>query len=199
LALVGVLAAAGLGWWAYSLADPKAEAPPPPTAVGLPEVKPPSPLVSARELALREAVEKSPPHSREHLAAAFDLGVLLVGEHRYDDADKVFKQLEAMPRANKADGLPVSAAALGRFGQAIVLAHQDRWKESVAGFEAAVTAVPGKTRRADVEKLCFDHPAIGQAIAEGVNRNAENMPKGEKLPPAVAWLRTPSALLSGPK
>lgn len=199
LAMLGVVGAAGLGWWAYSLADPKGEAPPPPTAAGLPEVKPPTPLVSAREHALREVVEKSPPHSREHLTAAFDLGVLLVGEHRFDDADKVFKHLEGMTRANKADGLPVSAAALGKFGQAIVLAHQDKWQASNAGFEGAVNAVPAKTRRADVEKLFFDHPAIGQAIAEGVNRNAENMPKGEKLPPLVAWLRTPSAVLSGPK
>jgi len=32
-----------------------------------------------------------------------------------------------------------------------------------------------------------------------VTRNADNSPKGEKQPNAVAWLRSPAGVLGGPK
>ncbi len=194
-----VLAVGAAGWWAATLADAPAISATPSTTVGLPEVRLPN-LVSSRETALREKVEKAPLHTREHLTAGFELGLLLVNERRWEDADKAFKQLETGPRANKPDALPVSPLVLSRLGQAIVLAHQDKWKESDAAFVQAVALIPQKPlQRQAMEKLCFDHPAVGQAIAEAVTRNADNAPKGEKQPSTVAWLRSPVGVLGGPK
>ncbi len=193
-----VLAVGAVGWWAATLAEAPTTAPPT-TTVGLPEVRLPN-LVSSREVALREKVEKAPPHTRDHLTAWFELGLLLVGERRWDDADKAFKQLEAGPRANKPDALPVSPLVLSKLGQGIVLAHQDKWKESDAAFAQAMGMIqPKQQQRQAMEKLCFDHPAVGQAIAEAVTRNADNAPKGEKQPNTVAWLRSPAGVLGGPK
>jgi len=200
-AAVLVLFVGGVGWWAATLAEAPATVTTPTNGVGLPEVRTPTPLVSARETSLRDKVKKAVPHSREHLTAGFDLGLLLVGERRWDEADEAFKQLEAGPKPNKSDGtgLPVSPSALSKFGQAIVLAHQDKWKESDKLFESTLAAIGRPQVKVAMEKLCFDHPTIGQAIAEAVNRNADNTPKTEKQPGTVAWLRTPSGLLGGPK
>lgn len=199
-AAVLVLFAGGVGWWAATLADGPTTTATPASGVGLPEVKTNTLLLSARETALREKVRKGPPHSAEHLTAGFDLGLLLVGERRWDEADEAFKQLEQGPKPNKAEALPVSPAVLSKFGQAIVLAHQDRWKESDRLFESTLNSMGGRPQmKVAMEKLCFDHPAIGQAIAEAVNRNADNTPKTEKQPNSVAWLRTPSGVLGGPK
>jgi serine/threonine protein kinase len=198
-AAVLVLFVGGVGWWVATLADSPITTATPSTAVGLPEVRLPN-LVSSREIALKDKVEKAGLHSREHLTAGFDLGLLLVNEKRWDDADKAFKQLEAGPRPNRPDALPVSPLVLSRLGQAIVLAHQDKWKESDAAFAQAVSLIPQKPQqRQAMEKLCFDHPTIGQAIAEAVTRNADNAPKGEKQPNTVAWLRSPVGVLGGPK
>ncbi len=197
LAAAGVLAVGAGGWLAYSLVVPKSEPPPVPTATGLPEVKLPAPPVSTREATLREKWEKSTAGSADHLAIGFDLGLLLVGERRWDEATGVFTQVEKSKPPKPTD-FPVTAEVLGKLGRAVVLAHQDKWKESNTILEDAVKALP-KDRTTAVQKLCFDHPAVGQAVAEAVNRNADNMPKSEQLPPLVKWLRTPSAVLGGPK
>jgi serine/threonine-protein kinase len=193
-----VLVLAAVGWWLSGLTASQAEQAAPTPAVGLPEVRLPTPLVSSRETALREQMEKATPHSREHLTAVFDLGLLLTAERRWDEAEKLFKGLEFGPKANKADGLPVSPAVLGKLGQAIVFAHQDRPKESIDQFAAAVNGIQKGQMKQAMERLCFDHPAIGQAIAEAVNRDIDNA-KADEVPPTVRWLRTPSSVLSGPK
>ncbi len=194
-----VMAVGAVGWWVATLADTPATAATPSTAVGLPEVRLPT-LVSSREVALEAKARNAPLSSKEHLTAGFELGLLLVNERRWDDADKAFKQLESGPKANKPDALPVSPLVLGKLGLAIVLAHQDKWKESDVAFVHAVSLIPQKQQqRQAMEKLCFDHPAVGQAIAEAVTRNADNAPKGEKQPTAVAWLRSPAGVLGGPK
>jgi eukaryotic-like serine/threonine-protein kinase len=199
-ALILVAFVGGIGWWLATLADTRAEPTTPSSGVGLPEVRLPGPLTSPREAALREKVEKATPHSADHHTAAFELGVLLAGERRWDEAERVFRQLEGGPRVPRADGLPVSAQVLGKFGQGVVLAHQDRAKESNEAIAAAVAAVqPRVQMRAQIEKLFFDHPAVGQAIAEAVNRNIDNTPKGSEVPLTVRWLRTPSSVIAGPK
>jgi serine/threonine-protein kinase len=197
-AAVLVLFAGWVGWWAATRADQRLE-PLPASALGLPEVKLPTPLMSARESVLRDRVKKATPFGRDHLTAAFHLGLLLAGERRWDEADEVFKGLEAGPKTGKADALPVSPMVLSKFGQAMVLAQQDRARESDRKLEEAVNAIPRPQLKGAMEKLCFDHPAIGEAIAEAVTRNADNLPKGEKQPPLVAWLRSPSGVLGGPK
>jgi hypothetical protein len=193
LALVGVPAVGVLGWLLYSLIVPKAEPTATPTAAGLPDVKLPAPPTTTREAALRDRWEKTASGSADHLTTGFDLGLLLVNERRWDDAAAVFAQLEKAKPTKPAD-FPLSPDVLGKFGRAVLLAHQDKWKESNALLEEAVK---GKTT--GVQKVCFDHPAVGPAVAEAVNRNADNMPKGEQLTPLVRWLRTPSGVLGGPK
>jgi serine/threonine-protein kinase len=197
-AVVFVLAAVGVGWWAATQVEPAA-AVPPSSSVGLPDVRLPN-LVSSREVALKEQAEKAPLYSKEHQLGWFDLGLLLVSERRWEEAEKAFKQLEAGPKANKADGLPVSPLVLSKFGQAVVLSHQERWQESDTAFAQAVALIPQKQQmRQAMEKLCFEHPAVGQAIADAVTRNADNAPKGEKQPATISWLRSPGGVLGGPK
>jgi serine/threonine-protein kinase len=199
-AVLLVLFLAAVGWWLAGVTEPGGEPSAPPPAVGLAEVRLPTPLVSSRETALREQAEKAVPHSREHLTAVFDLGLLLTAERRWDEAEKLFKGLEVGPKANRPDGLPVSAAVLGKLGQAIVFAHQDKPKESIEAFAAAVNTIQPKGQmKQAMERLCFDHPAIGQAIAEAVNRDLDNPVAGVEVPASVRWLRTPSSVLSGPK
>jgi tRNA A-37 threonylcarbamoyl transferase component Bud32 len=198
-AVLLVLFVAAVGWWLSGLTDSRGGQSVPTPAVGLAEVRLPTPLVSSRETTLRDQMEKAGPHSREHLTAVFELGLLLTAERRWDEAEKLFKGLEAGPKANKADGLPVSPAVLGKLGQAIVFAHQDKTKDSIEAFAAAVNAIqPRGQMKQAVERLCFDHPAIGQAIAEAVNRDMDNA-KADEVPATVRWLRTPSSVLSGPK
>jgi hypothetical protein len=128
------------------------------------------------------------------------LGLLLVNERRWDEADEAFRQLEPGTKPNKADAMPVPPLMLSKLGQAIVLAHQDKCKESDKRFEEALGVMPQRAQmRAAMERLCFEHPAIGQAVAEAVTRNADNTPRGEKQSGLVAWLRTPSGLMGGPK
>ena len=94
----------------------------------------------------------------------------------------------------------MSPLVLRKLGQSIVMAHQDKRKESDVAFAQAVGMIPQKQlQRQAMETLCFDYPAVGQAIAESVTRNADNAPKGEKQPSTVAWLRSPAGLLGGPK
>lgn len=194
-----VLFVGGVGWWLATLADPRAE-PTSPTNGGLPDVRASTPLVSGREVVLRDKVRKGPAYSRDHQTAGFELGLLLVGERRWDEADEAFRQLEPGTRPNKSDAMPVPPLLLCRLGQAIVLSHQDRWKESDKKFEEALGVMPQRAQmRAAMERLCFEHPAIGQAVAEAVTRNADNAPRGEKQSGLVAWLRTPSGLMGGPK
>ena len=41
--------------------------------------------------------------------------------------------------------------------------------------------------------------ALTSAVSEAVNRNADNLPPGEKMPGKLDWLRTPGGLTRGPK
>jgi eukaryotic-like serine/threonine-protein kinase len=192
------LAAAVGGWWVHDRFAPSPSSPP--STVGLPEVQLPAPLPSSRELALRDQLRTTSPHDKKHQEAGMALGLLLVSERRLDDADKVFKELDVAPLKPNQHPLPVSAVVLARLGSAIVLSHQDKPTDSNKAFGHALGLIGNRQQmQPAVEKLCFNYPEFGHAVADAVNRNADNLPKGSTLPPPVEWLRNPSTLLRGPK
>jgi eukaryotic-like serine/threonine-protein kinase len=197
LGLVGVTALGGLGWWGYEWAHPVVVPPPPPAVVGLPDVPAPTVLVAARERELRDAAAKPP--SAAQARAALDLGLHYAAEHRLDDADAVFKELDGV-RLKPAEA-PVSPQALAKFGQAVVLALRDKPQDSVAAFTSAVGLLPrGNELRKEVDKFFFEHTAFSQAVSSAVARNADNLePLKQKLPATLEWLRSPSGVLTRPR
>jgi tRNA A-37 threonylcarbamoyl transferase component Bud32 len=201
--VAAVLAAFAGGWWAFGRASQPDTTPTASAGPGLPELKLPTPLMSARETALRDQWRTLPPHTRPQLEAGLALALLCLSERRLDDAERVFAEMNTPPPRPVKPGeypLPVSAAVLAKFGRAVVLAHRDQAEESVKLFADAIAAIPKKDQQwLAVEKLCFTYPEFGHAIGAAVNRDAENLPKGTSLPTTVARLRNPAALLSGPK
>ncbi len=194
---VGVVALGFLGWWGYGRAHPVVEPPPPPAVVGLPDVPLSAPVVSARERELRALAGVTPPGPPQ-ARAALDLGLYSVAEHRLDDADAAFRELEGM-KLKPAD-FPVSAHALAKFGQGVVLARRDLPKESVAQFERAVAALPRGGQRKEVDQFFFEHTAFAQAVSAAVARNAENLDAmKQKLPTNLDWLRSPNGVLTRPR
>jgi eukaryotic-like serine/threonine-protein kinase len=203
-AFVFVLGAVGLGGWLATRNTPPINDAP--ASNGLPFVQLPIPLTDPRETTFREQIQATHPHDRRHYEAVMSLGLLYISERRLEDAERLFKELEALPAqpgksAKSTDtSFPVSTSVLARLGSAIVLAHLDTPNESNREFELALNTWQNRQQmRQALEKLCLNYPEFGHAIADAVNRNAENLPKGSRLPVLVGWLRNPSAVLSGPK
>ena len=198
---LGGLALAGLavgGWWAYARTH---RAPPPAAAAagsGLPEARPPGPVVGARERELLGRVEKRGAKPAEVAEALLDLGLLYVRERRWDDADRVFRELEGerfdRDRPRGPGFQPYKTAA--RFGRGIVLADQDKPAESVRAFEEGLPPNPARARPVLILTHAFlaEHPDLARAVSEALHRDAENL-KAEKkaLPPALDVFRIPGA------
>lgn len=188
LALVVVAAAAG--WGVYGLTHPGSSAA---QVVGLPDARPPEPVVSARERELKARMESRTAKSDEVFDAAAELGLLYVRERRLDDAEKVFEGLrQERPTGPKAR--PPRERVAGLLGQAVVLAHRDKAKESADLFVQAAA----RPNQRGLETFLFSHPEFGQVVADALDRNAENL-SPNKLPAQLEWLRTPSGLTKGPK
>ena len=196
---LAAMAATGFGgWWLFgrsrAVETPVAAA----TQPGLPDGRPPAPLVSPRELELR-AKFKQRPVSAATLASGLELGLQYVEERRFDEADALFAELESfkLPGAGRPIDGPNLPAAVGKFGKGIVLAHRDLAPESNKAIDEAVGILkPLVANRPIVEKFFFDHGDFGQAIAEALHRNAENLTAaGQKMPPGLDWMRTPAGLL----
>ena len=185
--VTSLVALAGLGWWLPGRADPPAET----KSVGLPDARPPVPVTSARERKLTGRTRDRTLKPAEYLTAMVELGVLYTQEHRPDDAQKVFNDL-----GQDSTGRTEQAVA-ARLGLAIVLAHRDRAKESNQAVADVVTG-GGGAAQVVLDKVLFKHPDLGQALAEALHRNAENLGT-PKLPPAIEWLRTPGGLRGGRK
>ncbi len=196
---LAVLAATGFGgWWlfgrSHAVETPVAAA----THPGLPDSRPPAPLVSSRESELR-AKFRQRPVSAATLASGLELGLQYVEERRFDEAEALFTELEGfkLPGTGRPIDGPNLPAAVGKFGKGIVLAHRDLAPESNKAIEEAVGILkPLIANRPIVEKFFFDHGDFGQAIAEALHRNAENLAAaGQKMPPGLDWMRTPAGLL----
>jgi predicted Ser/Thr protein kinase len=193
--LAAVALAAVAGWGAFALTHPLVEGKGP--TAGLPDARPPGPVVSARERELRARAESRAAKPEEVFDAAVELGLLYLRERRLDDADKVFEELrqerpERFPAA-KGARLPRGQLA-GQIGQAVVLAHRDKAEESNKLFAQVAATRPGQR---GLEALLFSHPEFGQAVADALNRNAENLNQ-TRLDARLEWLRTPSGLAKGP-
>ncbi|OWK46873.1 serine/threonine-protein kinase [Fimbriiglobus ruber] len=182
-----------IGWWVFGRTHPPVV--PKTSIVGLPDVRPPEPMISTRERELKAKIETNAGKPAEQIAAALDLGILYVHERRLDDADKVFKELET--KFAQRPALKNPATIGGRLGEAVVLAHRDKPKESNEAFERVLS---GMAKSADlfVDGFLIAHPEFGQLVAEALNRNAENL-NITKLPPKLEWLRTPGGLTRGPR
>ncbi len=196
---VAVLGATGLGgWWLFGRSHAVEPTVAAATHPGLPDARPPAPLVSSRESELR-AKYKQRPVSAATLTSGLELGLMFVVEHRFDEADALFAELEGfkLPGTGRPIDGPNLPASVGKFGKGIVLAHRDLASESNKAIEDAVGILkPLAANRPIIEKFFFDHGDFGQAIAESLHRNAENLTAaGQKMPPGLDWMRTPAGLL----
>ncbi len=192
-----VLAAAGFGgWWAFEQSHPEPAPVAVDSVVGLPETRPPSAVISPRQIELRETFKRR-PITPITMRAGMELGLNFVREHRFDDGDAVFAEFESFKPAGTGRPLegPNLLLAVGKFGKGIVLAHRDRAADSNKLFEEAVATVKPLSNRHVIERFFFDHSEFGMAISEALNRNAENLPANQKMPPALDWMRTPAGLL----
>ncbi|QDU19317.1 serine/threonine-protein kinase [Urbifossiella limnaea] len=208
--LLAVVAAAG-GAAGYAALHPP-PAPPtrpaPPPLVGLPDVRPPERITTARERELVAALDRRKTPPDEWNAAAIELALLYLREGRLDDADARFEQLEKAPFV-----LPVATAEAklaGKLGRGVVLAyrdgdpkHPDAAKESTAAFQAALALpIPAGVAKAKADKgspppavvwaqgFLYRHPDLAHAVAEALTRDAAN---GVRLPPPLEALRAPRA------
>lgn len=152
--------------------------------IGLPDVRPPVPLVTSRELELREKFRRRPID----VQAGMELGLLCIQERRFEEAEVLFAELEGV----KSTSSPNLFLAVGKFGKGIICAQRDLPAESNKLFEDAVLAVkPLATNRVIIERFFFDHSEFGLAISEALNRNASS----GNLPASIDWMRTPAGLL----
>lgn len=188
LALVAVAAAAG--WGVYALTHPQAPAA---SVVGLPDARPPEPVVSVRERELKARMESRAAKPEEVFDAAAELGLLYVRERRLDDAEKLFEEMR-QERPVGPKNRPPRSLLVGQLGRAVILAHRDRAKESADLF----VQLSARPNQRGLETFLFSHPEFGQAVADALDRNAENL-SPNKLPAQLEWLRTPSGLTKGPR
>ncbi|MCZ2341109.1 MAG: serine/threonine protein kinase [Bacteroidales bacterium] len=171
---------------------------PPAGMTGLPTARLPRPLVSVREQELQGIIQSRATKPAEIVDAAMELGLLYVAERRWNDATKVFRDLER-ERFNRPGGKQGATPAIlaGRLGRAIVLAHQDQAKESLALLETVLIGPPRITS-VHLEKYFVSHPEFARATADAINRNADNL-NLTRLPERLEWLRTPSGIVRGPR
>jgi serine/threonine-protein kinase len=209
--LLAVLAAAG-GVAGYVAFHP----PPDPhprhgrEVVGLPDVRPPDRVTTARERELAAVLKDrgTPPDAWN--AAGVELALLHLREGRLDDAAARFEALEKLPANPLSPPLATNEAHLaGKLGKGVVLAYRDSdpkhpaaAKESVEAFQAALAGPipPGVVKAKEkgtlpppvvwVLSVLYRHPELAQAVSEALARDAAN---GQRLPPALEALRTPRA------
>ncbi len=189
-----VIAATAGGVFAYIQSHPgPAENSSPESAAGLPDVRPAEKLQTTRERELLAVLNTRGTRAEEIVAASIELGLLYVRERRLDEAQARFETLERehLDAPIAAD----SARLAARLGLAIVTAYRDTdsrfpqaAKESIGLFNKAITSPiprdvlgaapkqPGKAERVQLVQLfLMRHPALAQAVAEALNRNAANL------------------------
>ncbi len=192
----GALAA---GWWGYRAFHPVDKLPKIAAGSGLPDSRPPSQVVSGAETELKEKFRNRSSGS-QHLRTGIQLALLYLKEHRYDDAEAVFQEIESAKLPGIPTDLPTLPSMVAKFGKGIVSAWKDKPAESVKYFEEATAKLPTALYRKRVEPFFFENTDFSQAISEALNRDAENLAaNNQKIPQKLEWLRTPSGLMGGPK
>ena len=200
LSVIGLsLFSMALGWFGYGYwlqTRPIVEAAP----TSLPTERLPQPLHSTRERQLEAVLQSRSTPSVEILEASLNLGVLLIKEQRYPEAEQIFQQLQNEDPLNldPTKGRKPSVYSLvGMLGSAMVLSHQDKAEESNQHFEQLLI---GNVRSNMIllEGLILKQPIFGEALAEALNRNAANLER-DTLHPKLEWLRSPGGLIRGPQ
>ncbi len=207
--LACVLATGG-GLCAFAVTHPARDPHPPAAAAapaapatpsqGLPEVRGPHRLTTARERELLAALGADGVKPDEVIRAAVELGRLYVAERRFGEAAAQFDALKA--RGAKWGGDPVAArfaTLAGRLGAAVVLANENKAEASHKLFVEVVTEQaakpagpkPDHPRGASLNWLLLRHPELGEAVADALNRNLANLipPRARLDPPALEQLR----------
>ena len=201
--VLGFLVLAGTftgGWWLFGKLHPRVEAASGPPVIGLPDVRLPETVTLAstkeRELTTKLHVRGTKPN--EVVDASIELGLLLMKERRFVEAGKVFVSLENEKFDLKGVFAPHVVAA--KLGQGILLAQQDKAKESIEAFKNVVAIIPksGNPKNPGPGMIRFnlflrEHRELSQAVAEAIQRDADNL-KGEKFP-TLDFLRSPPAMI----
>jgi serine/threonine-protein kinase len=145
--------------------------------------QPPGP--DPREAALVEAVHRpiaprDPEDFRRRMDEAIQLGALYLEQRRLKEADAFFKELRDW-KGNP--GQKRLYQSLGRIGQALVLAFQDRAKESNEILLELEKQKQG-------EGFVLQSPLLRPLVVEALNHNAANLVP-EALPKELENLRRP--------
>ncbi len=208
---LAVFAAAG-GVAGYVALHPPPEPqqhPTPPPIVGLPDVRPPQRITTARERELAAVLNArtTPPDAWN--AAGIDLALLYLRDGRLDEAAARFDALEKAPL-----GPPLATAEAhlaGRLGKGVVLAYRDgdpkhpnAARDSVDAFQSALTGgfpagvLKGKADKGSLppvvvwaQGFLYRHPDLAHAVSEALTRDAANAANGVRLPQTLEALRTP--------
>lgn len=202
LGMLAVLALFAGGWWLFGRLQTPLVTPVVNSGPGLPDVQFPETLTpqTSRERDLLTKLDNRQTPAGEFLNASIELGLLYVKDRRFDQAKKVFDDLEKEKgdRVLAVKGLagPSPQFLAAKFGQAVVLAHQDKAEESVAAFLAIVNQPARGLAFEQMRKFLIDRLELSHAIAEALYRDQENL-KGKKLPPSLDWLRNPGSLIRG--
>jgi serine/threonine-protein kinase len=120
------------------------------------------------------------------LDARIKLGLFYLNdrERRLPDALKFFKELEQAPVRQY--------QTLGMLGEAMVLAFEDKARESMELFRRAFPEKAlGKLPRPGQGFFWFNHGPLREMMAEALDRNRANLPPSFTFPPTLEALRRP--------
>lgn len=164
-------------------------------AINEPTRPPPAP--DPLEAALLEAFHKpynaaKAEASRHHLDTAVQLGAFYLNQRRLKDADAYFQELRNRPTSPDQK----LYQALGKIGQALVLAFQDRAKESnemLLELEkhrppGDRPRLPGPLMRQHPEFYLLNHPRLRPLVCEALDHNVVNI-QPDALPKTLEQLR----------
>ena len=187
------------GWWLFGKLHPRLEAASGPPVSGLPEMRLPDTVIlaSTKERELTAKLHERGTKSSEVVDASIELGLLLMKERRFVEAGKVFVSLENEKFDPK--GVFAQHVVAAKLGQGILLAHQDKAKESIEAFKNVVATISkgGNPKNPGPGTIRFnlflrEHRELSQAVAEAIQRDVDNL-KGEKFP-TLDFLRSPPAM-----
>lgn len=169
----------------------------PPLPAELPTIEDPAPLAKTppiqaeRETELLKLVkEHTKPGSvlnmMTGLKYSIELGLLYFKDHRLNDADRFFKELERSG-TERADPRLRALQALGQLGQAMVLGFKDKPLESNKQF-MLVLAKNRLDKQLGIGLLLDDQP-LRAMMAKALNHNYHNAP--QSFPKLLEMLRYP--------
>jgi serine/threonine-protein kinase len=164
---------------------------PPPAVTGLPDVRPSEKITTARERELLALIRDRETKPDKVIEGYIELGLMYVRDRRLTEAKLAFEKLAEQKFDTPMQTL--SADRAGKFGVAVVLAHQDKAKESVEHLDAALKGpLPKLPNKFDamrvVQTVLLQHPDLAQAVSEALNRDVAN---GMKLNAQLESLRSP--------